>query len=184
MEDKERLFGKWNELVIILISFILTTILGTSLAFYFQKKSFEFEFQKETNQFQKQSSFNAFQEISCLLDDRLYNTRKVYWSYADKMGDAEINARWESYRNTLDVWNKNLNRNLALLETYFGSDLKNEFEKIITGEFREIGKALELMKVTENIDKNIFKKIDDLNVIVYKFDNKLLKIIDYGKNKP
>ena len=104
--------------------------------------------------------------------------RRVFWGYKYELGKNEIKDRWVEYENILDAWNGTLNKNLALLQRYFGNNARAIFESQIHGEFRHWGGELEKLRNFSTIKKDELFKIDqgldELNNIFYRYDLELL----------
>jgi hypothetical protein len=93
-----------------------------------------------------------------------------------------------SYREIIGHWNESLNSNLALIEIYFGKELRNQFENeigkslIVSG--AEIEKLYRSFQDQENIDiKSVEEELNEINISVYHFNLGMLRLIDndYGK---
>ena len=78
---------------------------------------------------------------------RLYRMRLLYWAARDMaagVGDQERLATARAdYRAVLAEWNDNLNRNLALIETYFGTSARDVMSGQIYEGFAVSGRGLE-----------------------------------------
>ena len=88
----------------------------------------------------------VFEEVSSLLDKRLYRMRRLYWAAKGAAHDGEsaaLAAPLDDYRETLELWNDNLNRNLALVHAYFGRGARRRLEIELYEEYAAIGRALE-----------------------------------------
>lgn len=175
---EDKLFGRYHELVLVLVAFFLTTICGGLLGFYFQNRGWERQHRDNVLQSEKESAEKVFSEISQLIDTRMYKMRRVFWGYKFELGKNEIKDRWVEYENTLDAWNGTLNKNLALLQRYFGNNARAIFESQIHGEFRHWGSELEKFRNFSTIRKDELSKIDqgldELNNIFYRYDLELL----------
>ena len=87
----------------------------------------------------------VFEEISTLVDKRQYRMLQVDWKLRPSRGDPQretLDAAMSEYREVLGDWNSNLNRHLALVERYFGKDVRTTFESI-QEESKSIGQQLE-----------------------------------------
>ena len=117
-------------LVPVITGFFLTTVLGGTLGFFFQNRSWEHQHkiqqaeQERQHQLQlaeeaREQALQVFDEISRLMDKRLYRLRLVYWSLQAEDRQPEhtrlATTRFKDYRKVLYEWNDNINRNLALL---------------------------------------------------------------------
>jgi hypothetical protein len=80
-------------------------------------------------------------------------------------------------------WNENLNRNLALTERYFGSELRQELEGSITAGFRALHS--ELVSVLQNPNaesvEELKKHTDEFNPKIYLFNLRMLDLLQRGE---
>jgi hypothetical protein len=70
--------------------------------------------------------------------------RQLNWKIRNDSASAEaLDEAMSSYRDVLYEWNDNLNRNLALVQCYFGKDARKLLEGTLYEKFKEIGSFLE-----------------------------------------
>jgi lipase chaperone LimK len=104
---------------------------------------------------------------------------RVFYAKYEHLGLQEISKREEAYQASVDNWNSNKNKNLALLERYFGTHQKTVFFINISPKFVQYG--LEIMNISENYNERnsdkYQKEINSLSDIIYKFDFELLNAI-------
>ncbi len=82
------------------------------------------------------------------------------------------------YYEALFNWNENLQRNLALLQRYFGNKISNHFEQEIQPSFRIVHTEL----VKKNPDYNLIQlQLDKLSSLVYNTDFLMTKLLQAGK---
>lgn len=123
--------------------FLLTTVFGGLLAYYFQNRAWNHQFRIGLLEADPASATKLFEELSRLMDKRLYRMRQVNWKLKRPASEEVVEESMEGYREVLYEWNDALNRNLALTETYFGSEIKKFLEGSIYEEFSRIGRVLE-----------------------------------------
>ena len=129
-----------QQLLLLVAGFVLTSVVGGALGSWFQRRAWahQHETQRRDEEHQRevqrrdeehQRALTTFEEVSRLLDRRLYRMRRLYWAARDTAvgaGDQErLAAARADYRVVLAEWNDNLNRNLALVETYFGTPVRH-----------------------------------------------------------
>jgi hypothetical protein len=177
----EKLFGRYQALVLLLFAFFLTTICGGILGYYFQNRSWDKQHRDSVLESEKASAERVFSEISRLMDTRMYKMRRLFWGYKSHLEKNEIDIRWAEYQDILDEWNSNLNKNLALIQIYFGNSARSIFEGRIHSQFRYWGGELEEMRKVSSIQKDdlgmIERGLDELNDIFYFYDLQLLYAI-------
>jgi len=147
-----------QQLLLLVVGFVLTSVAGGALGSWFQRRAWahqhEIQLRDEERQREAQRrdeehqrALKTFEEVSQLLDRRLYRMRRLYWAareMAAGSGDLErLAAARADYRAVLAEWNDNLNRNLALIETYFGTPTRNVMSGQIYEGFAALGRGLE-----------------------------------------
>jgi hypothetical protein len=127
-----------NQVVLLVLGFVLTTVVGGVLGYYFQRRTWD----ANRRESERSAAADVFDGISRGMDERLYRMRLVYWGL--RSGDKErIAAAMTEYRATLVKWNDNLNRNLALVQRYFGREIWAFLSGVLYEEFAIIGRHLE-----------------------------------------
>jgi hypothetical protein len=137
-----------DQLVLLIVGFVLTSVVGGALGWFFQNRSWTHQHRAEQRDQERTQAIKVFEEVSSLLDQRLYRMRLVFWAAkrraleggGDSVALDDARAR---YREVVTTWNDNLNRILALVHTYFGEAARQELEDHIYEEFSAIGRALE-----------------------------------------
>ncbi len=175
----QKLFGKWNELILLIIGFLLTTLVGSIISFWVQNRSWDHQYEQTLLQSEKQKAENVFTQLSSLMDNRLYTMRRILWGYDSELTNDEINIRWDDYVEVLKEWNINLNKNLALIQIYFGAESRNIFEYKIHHKLRAVGSLMEDIKTDKRLDniEKAKKGLDPINVQIYQFDLLMLEQI-------
>ncbi len=179
--NRDKLFGKYQEIALLTLGFFLTTIVGGILGYYFQKRSWEHQHKAMLIETELKAANEVFQELSRLMDVRLYRMRKIIWGCKARKKDSEMEKRWDMYRQVLYDWNDNLNRNLALTQRYFGSKMRYDLERIINEKFRALGSMLESNCYKINSEKINAEKLekfaDNLNNDTYTFNIRMIQLI-------
>ncbi|MFI6536637.1 hypothetical protein ACIBHY_29595 [Nonomuraea sp. NPDC050547] len=172
-----------NELMPVVAGFLLTTVLGGVLGFFFQRRAWAHQHRVQTRDRDRERAVMVFEEVSRLLDKRLYRLRLLYWSLAGDTGtrSAKSETRMEGYRQVLFEWNDSINRNLALIQQYFGVELRDRFDNRIGADFVTLGKAVEAMwngrTDGEPIDDTRLNTLADK---VYAYNLDMLQAIQTG----
>lgn len=93
----------------------------------------------------------------------------------------------KAYRDVLRAWNDNLNRNLALVHTYFGISAREHLGGFLFEEFRAIGEELDqfVREVTPPDRgavrvRSIARRINGLSHAVCEFDLFVVRAIQAG----
>lgn len=186
-----------DELVLLLVGFVLTSVVGGALGWFFQTRSWSHQHAAQQRDQERAQAIKVFEEVSSLLDRRLYRMRLVFWAakrLAQGRGDAaaldEARAR---YHEVVTTWNDNLNRILALVHTYFGGAARQELEDRIYEEFSAIGRALEQFVrdcASPGFDADrspIGRRLSWLGRQVYAFNVRVLELLQaeqLGRDAP
>src|SRR6185503_2164958 len=127
-----------NQVVLLVLGFVLTSVIGGALGYYFQRRTWD----ANRRESERSAAAAVFDDISRVMDERLYRMRLLYWGL--RAGDEErVSAAMADYRATLVKWNDNLNRNLALVQRYFGQEVWAFLSGVMYEEFAIIGRHLE-----------------------------------------
>jgi len=187
MADKEsgsKPFGRFHDVILLLLGFVLTTLVGGYLTQSWQARADEFQREAEHRRSEQQAASRVFEEVSRLMDRRLYRMRRLHNGLEGRARADEMAQRWDSYREVLFEWNENLNRNLALMQRYFGDGARDTFEFRINEGFRELGTLLEGGPYPEDGRSQYQvrqEKADSLNNVIYDFDVELISSIQTGE---
>jgi hypothetical protein len=137
-----------DDLILLIVGFVLTTVLGGALASFLQHRTWAEQHRVQKRDEAKTQALATFEEISRLFDKRIYRMRLLNVALANARrdeGSAEsLTAAREEYRAVLMEWNDNLNRVLALTEVSFGSDTRAAVEAL-NHRYAALGRALDLV---------------------------------------
>jgi len=107
------------QVVLLLLGFILTAIVGNMINTTFQKSSWERE-KKFNILSHKLEEANPFvEDLSKLMNERLYYSRRLIWNRLNK---EKFNELWEEYFKIVTDWNRNLNNNKIRIERLAGKE--------------------------------------------------------------
>jgi hypothetical protein len=183
-----------DEIVILLISFALTSVLGGGLGYYFQRRSWRQQYRAQQQDRAREQAMKAYEEVSALLDKRLYRMQRVFGEarrFAAGGVDASgLDAARADYREVVYAWNENLNRNLALVHTSFGPGARFLLQERLYDEYSAIGRALEQFirdAVAGEVGGDvppIHRRLDWLGRQVYDFNVRLLELLQEGRVGP
>ncbi len=171
-----------------LTSVLLAGVLGAWLAHYYDTGRLETENKLilsrasserllAQHELEVSRAFSTFEDVSRLLDKRLWRARSLVWAARDKADPAEIARRRSAYREAVSEWNENLNRNLALVERYFGQKQRGYLEGRISDGLRTVNTELRDNSVSS---KQVVDRVNDLNNNIYFFDVQLLQMVQTG----
>lgn len=177
---EHKLFGKFNDLVLLIIGFGLTTLIGTTISSNYQKKEWDRQNEIVKSKEQRDKAEEIYKELSQLIDYRLYRTRRLNWD--ERSGDSQL-----EFDSMLNDWNSKLNSNLALLEIYFGKDAMNHFSQKIAKNFRHLYEMIALADYSSPTKvEEINNKINKLNLTISWFNKRMIWAIrdrNVGENR-
>jgi hypothetical protein len=184
---QEKIFGKYQEIVLLLLGFVLTSIVGGAVGAWFQKRSWTHEHLVQICESERDTRTKGLANLSDLMDKRLLRMRQLAWKVESAHSVADFDQERRNNNDLRDEWSTRLNSNLAFVETYFGNDARNTLEQDITGGFRQIHEEFNDLFKSGKLDKDSVKKIesdiDALNPKVYLFDISMEEIINDRASK-
>jgi len=159
---------------------------GGGLAYLFQQRAWRHQYKIQRQDLHQQQALKTFEELSSLLDQRLYRMRLIFWAAKrlarQPLKPASLDAELTDYRAVLRVWNDNLNRNLALIDTYFGEAARLQLETELFAEYSAIGEELDefVREVTTANEtpvqvRPIGSRLSELSARVYQFNVFMLR---------
>jgi hypothetical protein len=145
-----KLFGKYNEFVLLILGFLFTGILGTFINNEIQNKTWEREQKAILMSNQTTNAINLLEKVSNLMNKRMYATWQLIFVLEDSnMNKSQIENKWKDYDEILKEWNTNRGFNREMLRFYFGEKIYN-LERDIHYDLRYIGQVLECIKRNSN----------------------------------
>lgn len=178
--------GLSQRLLLLSLGFGMTYFVRNWITGEFQKRQFDYEHGAQLQGSEAKAATKIFEETSKMSDKRLYRMRKLCWTMSYKRPEWSVQEQMDNYRKMLFEWNDNFNRNRALIQRYFGEDVKNEFTDVVHQGMKEAGSKLEdYYYATDEDRKNMdIEKIDDdLDEIERRVYDLNLKMIDMIHDK-
>jgi hypothetical protein len=181
-ENHEKLFGRYHEVTMLLLGFLLTTLVGGILTYYYQTLAWNRDDQARRKSDELARASVLFEDLSRMLDKRLYRLRNVEDGLEEKVSAVELEKRREQYRVAVAEWNESLNRNLWATERYFGPSLRSTLEGKVQEGFRSLHAELSdtLRDPKDERIKQLKDHIDSFNPAIYVFDGKMLDALQRG----
>lgn len=119
-ENINKFGGKWHDIYILIIGFVLTTLGGGIIAYFVQTGSWKYQNEQIQLKNDEKHAENILSDISCLLDNRIYRSRRIIWVYSNQITPMDSEKCWNDYDQAKQNWNVNFDKNANLLKLYFG----------------------------------------------------------------
>jgi hypothetical protein len=152
----------WPDLLKILISFFLISVIGGGLTYYWQKQSYKFQNRFEQKKYEKEVATKLFEELSRLMDRQICNLQ-LFIKNQTTLGQCKLDYL---------QWKENNSRFRALTENYFGKSAANSY-LFINDKFNQIFEDLIFNSKTVNT-VNLQTFVNELEMDVYKFNSQLI----------
>ena len=181
--EPPKLFGRYQELVLLLIGFALTTVVGSFLTDQFQSRAWVREDRAKRQQEQMTRASAIYEEVSRLMDKRLFRLRTLQGALEQDATAEEVTNARVAYRAVVAEWNESLNRNLVVTEMYFGVDARNQLELDIADGFRQLqNQAIRTVDRPTKINLDCLQTgANDFNPHIYAFNQLLLARLQRGE---
>lgn len=177
-----RLFGRYHEVMLLVLGFLLTTVVGGIVGAKLQRR--ESERLMETSMAQARRQWRAQQDqagldkassvrerLARLLDSRMLCMRQLADDYKSSGTPPQrLLTHEREYGKVFRDWNENLNLNVFLVEEYFGGKLRKQFENEVLPEFARIHIQLKKAKDGEG---SVEKRLESLRRKIYLFNQDL-----------
>ena len=133
-----------NEILAIVVGFVLTTIAGGWWASRLQDRSWARQNDARMKDEERQRASAACQAVTSLLDKRLYRMQRLLWAakQSAEIKDDELERRRQDYIEVLIDWNEHLNMNLSIVGSYFGDRARSYLESLYE-DFKRVGQSVE-----------------------------------------
>ncbi len=179
-----------EQLALLAVGFLLTGVVGGALGYVFQRRAWEQQHKVERREEERRRAVQTFEEVASLLDRRLYRMRRLYWATRRRVGGGggldQMSAARDDYDDVLLVWNDNLNRILALVDTSFGHGVRRQMETGVFEQFAAVGRALEELVRQASGDREsveippLGRRLNMLSNQVYRLDSQMLSLMRDG----
>jgi hypothetical protein len=179
--SQEKLFGKYQELSLLVIAFVFTSILGGRISDHLQTRAWTHQHLVQICETEHDARSKGFAQISDRMDTRLLRMRQLAWQLETAHSLNDVAEQRAKNRDARDDWASHLNSTLSFTETYFGSEARGELESAITGGFgnihEEFNDVFKNGRVNPEKARKIESDIDALNPTIYFFDSEIQKKI-------
>src|ERR1700692_4860547 len=116
----DKLFGKYQEVAMLVLGFLLATVVGGLLGTWFQKRSWVHEHSIQLCESDREAAIKRSDNLMDSMDKRLLAMRKLAWKLESAKSLADVEAERKNNRDARDEWSAHINSNLAFTQRYFG----------------------------------------------------------------
>jgi hypothetical protein len=173
-----------DDLLLLLAGFALTTVAGGLLGYWLQNRSWQRQERYRLELAQMDAARAFYEELSHLLDRRLHRMRELDGWLERPEQAREIDRRLARYRDVLDEWNDNLNRNLALAIRYFGVQthavLEDLYRKFSTAGSRIEGRMREYDADGKTSSPTVSGDLRQLDLVIYDLNLAMIQALQNG----
>jgi hypothetical protein len=173
-----------DDLLLLLAGFALTTVAGGLLGYWLQNRSWQRQQRHRLEVAQMDAARAFYEELSHLLDRRLHRMRELDGWLERPEQTREIDRRLSRYRDVLDEWNDNLNRNLALAIRYFGvhthAVLEDLYRKFSTAGSRIEGRFREYDADGKTSSPPVAGELRQLDLVIYDLNLAMIQALQNG----
>lgn len=127
----EKLFGRYHELALLLIGFIVTSILGGAITFYYQSNQLENQLLLASKLEEKKQKINFYEVFSHQVNQRIFHPHRIYNSI---INNEKVNEkkRWDEYINiVLKEWGEKQMDIDIKMDFYFSHSTKTYYDNIV-----------------------------------------------------
>lgn len=173
-----------DQIVLVFVGFALTTVAGGLLGYWLQSRAWRRQERDRQTQAQLDAATAFYEALSRLLDRRLHRMRQLD-GRLERPGQAEdVERLLLRYREVLDEWNDNLNRNLALAVRYFGADahatLQGLYERFAAAGARIEARVREYRQAGEASSTCALDELNRLDLTIYDLNVALITALQSG----
>lgn len=173
-----------DDLLLLVVGFALTTVVGGVLGYWLQNRAWRRQERHRLEQSQLEAARVFYEELSHLLDRRLHRMRELDGWLERPEHSAEIERRLGLYRDVLDDWNDNLNRNLALAIRYFGEHthavLEGLYRQFSTAGSRIEGRVREYDAEGRTSSPPVAADLRRLDLVIYDLNLSMIEALQRG----
>lgn len=184
-----------QQVVPILLGFLLTTVVGGAFASFLQQRSWRHQNSSKLYEEDRQRASDVCRSLSELVDKRCYRMRRLYWAIVgraeDRVSGDELTMRLQDYQQVLFEWNDQLNARLAIIGALFGRDVRDFLDAVVYEAFKDTGRRLESLyrqalgadttELEEAEAADVALRLDQLSSYAYQLSLAMMVRIREGK---
>jgi len=178
-DNETRLFGRYHEIVLLFVGFLLTGLIGGLLTNLYQTRSWKIQHDIQLEEARRRSAEAVIESVARLMDKRTHLTWRVLAE--PDLGRLEGGERSKyrlDYEAMLDEWYFSFNSVLAQLRVYFGSDAAEFYEYVIVSDLHTLAACMQQKSPSKAAIAHIDKKLRQISDRMYWFDIYLLQHLE------
>lgn len=129
-KNKEKWFGKYHDVLLLLIGFILTTIAGGFISYVYQKKMFDYQKQVLIYENKQNEILKVYNQVTKIIVMRNVMGKRLVKSIEDKEDPSEIKRYYDKYYESVDAWVENDAYNREFINVNFSLEAYHDYENI------------------------------------------------------
>ncbi|MEM6907509.1 MAG: hypothetical protein AAF494_02420 [Pseudomonadota bacterium] len=157
-----------EELIQIVVEFILGGIIIAVLGFCFQRLSWQRATKHDLQVKNAERSHETLKFVSNLIDSRIYWTNQMITALKRGKDKEDYETIKKGFFGTVEQWNANLNFALASLEADFSHELRLELENDIGTKITDVASELAVMILEGPVNEERLNTLDALVTDVRK----------------
>lgn len=184
-----------QQVVPILLGFLLTTVVGGAFASFLQQRSWRHQNRSKLYEEDRQRASDVCTSLSSLVDKRCYRMRRLHWAVvghaAGHVTRDELATRLQNYQQILFEWNDQLNARLAIIGAFFGRDVRDFLDAVVYEAFKDAGRRIEALyrqaseadqtELDEDEVADVVARLDQLSHYAYQLSLAMMVRIREGK---
>jgi len=181
-DDTSRLFGRYHEIVLLVVGFLLTGLVGGLLTNLYQTRSWKIQHDIQLDEARRHAAEAALESVASLMDKRIQLAWRVLGE--PNLGRLEKGDRSKyrlEYETILDDWHFNFNSVLAKLRVYFGEDAAQFYEYVVVADLHALEADMQQASPSVADLTRMRKQLSIINDHVYWFNIYLLENLE-GRN--
>ncbi|MBW4891755.1 hypothetical protein KXQ82_18665 [Mucilaginibacter sp. HMF5004] len=120
----------YEKVILLIIGFVLTGVVGTFISFYFQSKTNYNNYKLSMIESERKVAKEIFEDVTSGMDSRVYSALLVNNSRLYNYKEEVKQKYWLEYVNELGKWNNNITKRKDLVRLYFYDTQKRKLDDI------------------------------------------------------
>lgn len=175
-----KLFGKYHDLVLLLIGFLLTAVAGA----YIQHRFEAANARAESVDAQRVLATRVYEDVSTLIDRRSHHLLALSAMLRGGAPDSLVQREYRTYLQVYQEWESSINRNRAMVCRFFGYWPDSRFMRL-SNDFDKLDAAIvpwtDLKQITPQQVERIHTGVVSMQRAIFPFNNEMAEAIRTGR---